>query len=157
MTNGSLMKVESIAECPWSILQYFWLALSDNWVWNPIFDLFESGHFTQVFLYHINEKPTFKTTWAGSQWDKWPNCFLELEQWSALTGLHFCTRSHQPSLLTYATLPTYHKHAYLERRNYFLDFLNVLTGGRVDRCHTLKDVRHNTLYETLLYEGCPNK
>ena len=34
MTNGSLMKVESkfFAECsPWSILQYFWPALSDNW------------------------------------------------------------------------------------------------------------------------------
>ena len=32
MTNGSLMKVESIAKCsPWSILQYFWPALSDNW------------------------------------------------------------------------------------------------------------------------------
>ena len=34
MTNGSLillMKVESIAECSnWSILQYFWPALSDN-------------------------------------------------------------------------------------------------------------------------------
>ena len=31
MTNGSLMKVESIAECsPWSILQYFWPALSDD-------------------------------------------------------------------------------------------------------------------------------
>ena len=31
MTNGSLMKVESIAECsPWSILQYFRPALSDN-------------------------------------------------------------------------------------------------------------------------------
>ena len=30
MTNGSLMKVESIAECSsWSILQYFWPALSD--------------------------------------------------------------------------------------------------------------------------------
>ena len=30
-TNGSLMKVESIAECsPWSILQYFWPALSDT-------------------------------------------------------------------------------------------------------------------------------
>ena len=29
MTNGSLMKVESIAECShWSILQYFWPALS---------------------------------------------------------------------------------------------------------------------------------
>ena len=37
-TNGSLMKVESIAKCsPWSILQYFWPALSDNWSWNPIF------------------------------------------------------------------------------------------------------------------------
>ena len=31
-TNGSLMKVESIAECfPWSILQYFRPALSDNY------------------------------------------------------------------------------------------------------------------------------
>ena len=30
--NGSLMKVKSVAECsPWSILQYFWPALSDNW------------------------------------------------------------------------------------------------------------------------------
>ena len=29
MTNGKLMKVESTADCsPWSILQYFWLALS---------------------------------------------------------------------------------------------------------------------------------
>ena len=25
------MKVESISESPWSILQYFWPALSDNW------------------------------------------------------------------------------------------------------------------------------
>ena len=40
MTNGSLMKVESIAECsPWSILQHFWPALSDNWSWKPIFGL----------------------------------------------------------------------------------------------------------------------
>ena len=31
MTNGSLMKVKSIAECsPWSILQYFWLVLLEN-------------------------------------------------------------------------------------------------------------------------------
>ena len=52
MTNGSLMKVESIAESsPWSILQYFWPALSDNWSWKPIFGIFESGHFTQVLLY----------------------------------------------------------------------------------------------------------
>ena len=40
MTNGSLMKVESIAECsPWSILQYFWPALSDNRSWKLIFGL----------------------------------------------------------------------------------------------------------------------
>ena len=52
MTHGSLMKVESIAECsPWSILQYFWPALSDNWSWKPIYGLFESGRFTQVLLY----------------------------------------------------------------------------------------------------------
>ena len=35
--NGSLMKVKSIAECsPWSILQYFWPALRDNWPWKSI-------------------------------------------------------------------------------------------------------------------------
>ena len=43
MENGSLMKVENIAECSlWNILQYFWPALSDNWSWKPIFGvLFE--------------------------------------------------------------------------------------------------------------------
>ena len=41
MTVGSLMKVNSIAECsPWSILQYFWPALSDNKSWKSIFGLF---------------------------------------------------------------------------------------------------------------------
>ena len=44
------MKVGSIAECsPWSILQYFWPALSDNWSWNLIWVFFESGRFTLVF------------------------------------------------------------------------------------------------------------
>ena len=34
VANGSLMKVESIAECsPWRILQYFLPALKDNWSW----------------------------------------------------------------------------------------------------------------------------
>ena len=53
MTNGSLMKVESIAQSShWSILQYFLPALSDNWSWNQfIFYLFESGRFTQALLY----------------------------------------------------------------------------------------------------------
>ena len=51
MTNGSLMKVKSIAECSkGSILQYFQPALSDNWSWKPIFCLFESGRFRQVLL-----------------------------------------------------------------------------------------------------------
>ena len=41
MTNCKLMKVESIAECsPWSILQYFWYALSKTRSWKPIFGLF---------------------------------------------------------------------------------------------------------------------
>ena len=57
MTNDSLMKVESIAECStWSALQYFWPALSDNWYWKLIFGIFESGHFTQVLLYFANQK-----------------------------------------------------------------------------------------------------
>ena len=52
MTNGSLMKGESIAEgSPSSILQYFWPAFSDNWSWKPIFFLLKSGRFTEVLLY----------------------------------------------------------------------------------------------------------
>ena len=35
----------------WSILQYFWPALSYNWSWKPIFGLFESSRFTQVLLF----------------------------------------------------------------------------------------------------------
>ena len=46
ITNGSLMKVTSIAECsPWSILQYFLPALSDNW------SSFLMGCFRQFLLY----------------------------------------------------------------------------------------------------------
>ena len=45
------MKVVSIGEySPWSILQYFSPALSDNWSWKPIFGLLESGPFTKVLL-----------------------------------------------------------------------------------------------------------
>ena len=52
MTNGSLMKVESIAECsPWSILQYFWPALIDNLSWKLILVFFRSGRLRQVLLY----------------------------------------------------------------------------------------------------------
>ena len=49
-TNGTSMKVEHILECsPWSILQYFWPALSAHWYWNPILVFFLSDHLGQVF------------------------------------------------------------------------------------------------------------
>ena len=52
MTNGSLMKVERIVECsPWSILQYFWPALSDNRSLKPILVFFFCGRLRQVLLY----------------------------------------------------------------------------------------------------------
>ena len=51
MANGSLMKVESIAECShWSILQYFLPALSDNRSENPFFGIFLNGCLRQVLL-----------------------------------------------------------------------------------------------------------
>ena len=54
MTNGSLMKVESIAECSrWSILLYFGPALSDNWIWKPILVFFLSDRLRQVLLYMV--------------------------------------------------------------------------------------------------------
>ena len=51
MENGSLMKVTSIAECShWSILQYFWPALSDNRYWKPVLVFFLSGRLRHVLL-----------------------------------------------------------------------------------------------------------
>ena len=47
-TNGSLMKVKSIAECSMgSILQYFWPSLSYHLSLRSVFCQFLSGHFTQ--------------------------------------------------------------------------------------------------------------
>ena len=57
MTNGSLMKVESIAE--WSILQYFWPASSNNWSWKPILVFFLSGLLRQVLLYFFESSFSF--------------------------------------------------------------------------------------------------
>ena len=68
MTNGSLMKLKSIAECsPWSILQYFWPALNDNWSWKPIFGLFEGGHFRQVLIYEPQHESSNNVVCATSQ------------------------------------------------------------------------------------------
>ena len=55
MTNGSLMKFESIADV-WTILQYFWPALRDNWSWKPIFGFLRAVLFTQVLLYKKSHK-----------------------------------------------------------------------------------------------------
>ena len=52
MTNGRLMKVESIA-------------LSDNWSWSPVFFFFESSRFTIVYAQqsHLNA-PTGASSYA---------------------------------------------------------------------------------------------
>ena len=54
MTKGSLMKVESIAECSkgsiLQILQYFWPALSNNRSWKPILVFFLSDRLRQALL-----------------------------------------------------------------------------------------------------------
>ena len=62
MTNGSLMKVESIAEC-----QYFWRALSDYWSWKPNFGLFESGHFAHELWHDISSNVVCATSKAADQ------------------------------------------------------------------------------------------
>ena len=50
MTNGSLMKVKSIAECsPWSILQYFLPALSDNGLDNQFLVFFRVVAFYKFY------------------------------------------------------------------------------------------------------------
>ena len=72
MTNGSLMKVESIAECfKGSILQYFWPALRDNWSWKPFFGTFESGCFTQVLLCHAIRNHLNSIWWIAEQGHSW--------------------------------------------------------------------------------------
>ena len=58
--DGSLMKAESIAECsPWSILQYFCPALSDNWSWKTIFGPFCVAAFDRFYCVwpHLQIKP----------------------------------------------------------------------------------------------------
>ena len=90
MANGSLMKVESIAECsPWSILQYVWPVLSDGWFWKPIFVFFLSCRLRQVLLYkykivvwmEASVDPDHLYSWKGiSFWKKlWCHCTYYVE------------------------------------------------------------------------------
>ena len=74
MTNGSLMKVNSIAECPpWSILQYVWPSLSDNWSWKPIYGLWEWPCCVRFYC-------TYMYIWA-STWDF---------EWTGKTEMSLC-------------------------------------------------------------------
>ena len=63
MTNGILMKVESIAESSkGSILQYFWPALSNNWSWKPIFWSFWEWLFYTGFTVHVIMWDTYNSS-----------------------------------------------------------------------------------------------
>ena len=49
LTNGRLMKIESIAErSPWNILQYYWSCIKREQVLKNIFWSFESDRFKQL-------------------------------------------------------------------------------------------------------------
>ena len=79
MTNGSLMKVKSIAECSlWSILQYFWPALSDNCAWKPIFGLFfwEWLLLQRFYCYHFCVKKNVIPLLGGGPLPSRSNEFL---------------------------------------------------------------------------------
>ena len=108
MTNGSLMQVKSISQCSkGSNLQYFWPALSDNWSSKPIFDLFESGGFTQVLLYLVRsccgvvDKPlTLSQVWSrllqsvGCKFKPWPRLHMTLAVYGKLNKTHIHTHTH---------------------------------------------------------------
>ena len=82
MANGSEMKVESITECsPWSILQYFWPALSNDRSWKPIFGLFE-WPLTQVLLYVKHFICRSDLTFCQYWWDQIVSkCFQQTIKW----------------------------------------------------------------------------
>ena len=51
------MKIKSIAECsPWSILQYIWPALSDNWYWKPIFVFLREAVLQSFYCIYVMDK-----------------------------------------------------------------------------------------------------
>ena len=90
MTTGSLVKVESIAECSlWSIPQYFWPALSDNRYWKPFFGLFKSDRFTKVLLFNANKFHFLHTLkdWSNYNWRFLKIFCFTLDRWQSRTLL----------------------------------------------------------------------
>ena len=63
------MTVESIAECsPWSILQYFWPALSDDWSWKLNFGLFlQVATLDRFYCIYIMFVPALSLSLQGVQ------------------------------------------------------------------------------------------
>ena len=94
MENGSSMKVEPIAECsPWSILQYFWPALSDNWYGKPIFGvLFEWPLKTGLAVF----EPALKIL-----------VIYHIVQQQRHRWAYTCLDSPEPSLLAYTEFGCY--------------------------------------------------
>ena len=95
MTNGSLIKVQSIAECsPWSILQYFWPLLSHNRPWKPIFlsfwkwpfytdfTVWAIPYFVCMFVFCVNVSPAAMVI----IWSRGPHSFV----FNMLVYYRFC-------------------------------------------------------------------
>ena len=71
MTNGSLMRVASIAECsPWSIQQYFWPVLSDYLSRKPFICCSEWPFYTGFTVPHYTNKIKRKSYSAASDMKK---------------------------------------------------------------------------------------
>ena len=102
MTNGSLMKVKKycrmlplehsaiFSECSlWSILQYFWPALSENWSWKPIFCLFWEWPFYTGFtvIAELATMHNFNILAGLCSWAGWFEQYLVSNLWTGLATM----------------------------------------------------------------------
>ena len=88
--------VKSFSECsPWSILQYFWPALSINWSWKPIFGLFESDHFTLVLLYSCESV----LVWVNKSVSFWLKYNLDIN-YTSILAIQFYFTFYLSKLIT---------------------------------------------------------
>ena len=132
MTTGSLMKVESIAECSlWSILQYFWPALSVNQSWKPFFGIFESGDFAQVLLYYSTAIQILTLTMLNPD----ISCFVCLFCWFTSQSTAMVMGGHHTSswasfrfYLTTTPLEEISRREENDCRNYFMINLHESMG-----------------------------
>ena len=99
MENGSLMQLDSIAECSrlWSIRQYFWPAVSDNRSWT-FFSYFERLLKTEFYCSCIVYENTpfsrkgYQLTWlitGNIWWDYWSD--IKIAHQYQLFGFRKCS------------------------------------------------------------------